>query len=176
MPRRGRQAAPAPHGATDPLPAGGYDWTRFGRHRLRTPAGVVVDVPFPTDTVSHAWVATAWPDARVAGGWARLPWQVEPVTGRGWLVPQQLAAGDVLEFGAHTTAGWLQWHGVLDSYEFDRWLTIQGPYPDAAEAHDDAQRLLAAERFLPALDADPRHAVEPTPCNRRPRRRRHPHR
>jgi hypothetical protein len=36
----------------DPAPAaqfdvGFHDWSRFGRHRLRAPASVVIDVPIP---------------------------------------------------------------------------------------------------------------------------------
>jgi hypothetical protein len=158
--------------APPPVP-GGYDWSRFGRHRLRAPASVVIDVPVPT--VSHVYVSSVWPDARAPGGWARLPWEVDPLTGRGWLLPQQLAAGDIIEFAATTAGGWQRWHGVLDSYEFDRWLTVQGPYPDAAAAQDDAQRLLGLERFLPALDAQPR-AADATPCTRHSRPRCRPHR
>jgi hypothetical protein len=175
---RKRRLLPTPAPTPDPAPptrpaAGSYDWSRFGRHRLRAPASVLIDVPIPT--VSHVSVASAWPDARVTGGWARQPWEADPRTGRGWVLPQQLAAGDVIEFAANTVGGWVRWHGVLDSYEFDRWLTVQGPYPDAAAAHDDAQRLLGLERFLPALDAPPR-AADPGRCTRRPRPRRHPHR
>jgi hypothetical protein len=138
---------------------------QFGRHRLRAPASVVVDLPFPRDQTSHAWIATAWPDADFPGCWARQPWQPHPA-GRGWVLPQQLAAGDVLEFGTHTVGGWRLWHGVLDAYDFDGWLTVQGPYPDAAAAHDDAQRILAADRFLPALAAGPHHVVQPVSCKR----------
>jgi hypothetical protein len=162
----------------DPAPAarldvGGYDWSRFGRHRLRAPASVVIGLPIPN--ASHSSVATVWPDVGMPEGWARLPWGLDPHTGRGWVLPQQLASGDAIEFTATTAGGWVRWHGVLDSCEFDRWVTVQGPYPDAAAAHDDAQRLLVLERFLPALDAHARV----TDCGRRttrPRPRRHPHR
>jgi len=177
--RKRRLPPPRATAATpDPAPAArldvrGYDWSRFGRHRLRAPASVVIDVPIPT--ASHISVSTGWPDARTPGGWARLPWELDPRTGRGWVLPQQLAAGDVIEFAANTADGWVLWYGVLDSYEFDRWVTVQGPYPDAAAAHDDAQRLLGLERFLPALDVQPRASE----CGRRTTRRRprrHPHR
>lgn len=162
----------------DPAPAarhevGGYDWSRFGRHRLRAPASVVIDVPLPP--ASHRSVATVWPDARTPGSWARVPWALDPRTGRGWVLPQQLSAGDVIEFAANTAGGWMRWHGVLDSYEFDRWLTVQGPYPDAAAAYDDAQRLLGLERFLPALHVRAR-VSDSGRCTRRHRSRRHPRR
>ncbi|MGH9228315.1 MAG: hypothetical protein ACRD07_06195 [Acidimicrobiales bacterium] len=102
-----------------------------------------------------------------------MRWDVDPRTGRGWVLPQRLAAGDVVEFGADGPAGPLCWYGVLDSYEYDRWLTVQGPYPSPAAAYDDAQRLLALDRFLPALDSKPPHAAEPGRCTRRDGRRRH---
>lgn len=174
MRRRGRLSTltPAPSSAADSRTTGAYDWMRFGRHRLRAPASVVVDLPCAPEQASHAWIATIWPAVNVPGGWARHPWQPDP-TGRGWVLPQQLAAGDVLEFGTHTAAGgWQLWYGVLDAYEFDRWLTVQGPYTDAAAAHDDAQLLLAAERFLPPLELDDHAAVEHTRCRDVPRRRR----
>jgi hypothetical protein len=148
------------------LPPGGYDWSRFGRHRLRAPASVLIDLPVPTDPRSHPWVASVWPDAQVPGGWGRMPWDFDQRTGRGWVLPQQLAAGDVLEFGADTPAGPRRWFGVLDAYEFDRWVTVQGPYPHAGGAYDDAQRLLALERFLPALDPEAPQAAEPGRCTR----------
>lgn len=175
---RKRRLLPTPAATPDPAPpsrldVGGYDWSRFGRHRLRAPASVVIDVPVLTG--SCASLSSVWPDIRVPGGWARLPWEVDPRTGRGWVLPQQLAAGDVIEFAANTAGGWVRWHGLLDSYEFDRWLTVQGPYPDAAAAHDDAQRLVGLERFLPALDTQAR-AADPGSCTRRPRPRRHPRR
>lgn len=175
---RKRRPLPPPAATPDPAPASrlgaaDYDWSRFGRHRLRAPASVVIDAPVPT--VSHVSVSTVWPDTTMPGGWAQLPWEVDPRTGRGWVLPQQLAAGDVIEFAATSARGWVRWYGVLDSYEFDRWLTMQGPYPDAGAAYDDAQRLLGVERFLPALDAEARV----NDCGRstgRPRPRRHPRR
>lgn len=176
MPKR--RLLPTPATTPDPAPAprpaaSSYDWSRFGRHRLRAPASVVIDVPVPT--LPPVSVSSVWPDAWVTGGWARLPWEADWRTGRGWVLPQQLAAGDVIEFAANTADGWVRWHGVLDSYEFDRWLTVQGPYPDAAAAHDDAQRLLGLERFLPALDVQARIA-DPGRCAQRHRPRRRPHR
>jgi hypothetical protein len=151
----------------------GYDWSRFGRHRLRAPASVVIDLPVPTDAASHVGVASVWPDALVPGGWQRMLWDVDQCTGRGWVLPQQLAAGDVLEFGADNPAGPVRWYGVLDSYEFDRWLIVQGPYPHAAAAYDEAQRLLGLERFLPALETEPAQSAKHSAHARRDRPRRH---
>src|SRR4051794_14685973 len=159
-------------------PAGGqqdnYDWSRFGRHRLRAPDAVIVALPVPVaDARQHVWVATLWPDNRAAGGWARFRWEVDQGTQRGWRLPLQLAAGDVLEFGADTADRPVRWYGIMDSYEVDRWATVQGPYPHPAAAWDDAQKLLALERFLPPLEAET--VTPPKPCHRsheaRPRRR-----
>lgn len=77
----------------------GYDWAHYGRHRLRAPDAVIVELPVPVEASSQVWVATIWPDDRIPGGWARALW--EP-TGRGWRLPLQVAAGDVIEFGADT--------------------------------------------------------------------------
>ena len=147
-----------------------YDWNRRGRHRLRTPAAVVIDLPVPTAVDAHVWVATIWPDAQ-AGGWARALW--EPESRRGWHLPMELAAGDVIEFGADTPARPVRWFGIMDSYEPDRWATIQGPYPSPTDAWDDAQRLLALERFLPPLPTEPLRST--TSCDRTGRERRHRH-
>ena len=105
MRRRNRPAnhlhqPPSPRSAATGQPV--YDWTRFGRHRLRAPDAVIVDLPVPVAAARQVWVATVWPDSRVAGGWARLAWEVDQDTQRGWRLPMQLAAGDVLEFGADT--------------------------------------------------------------------------
>lgn len=157
-----------PTGDDPSMPDSSYDWARFGRHRFRTPAAVMVDSPLPS--AGAGWMATVWPDPHAAGGWGRMLWQPDPAYGRGWLVPDRLALGDVLEFGAHSPAGGGRWYGILDSYEVAAWLTVQGPYPDPAAALAEADRLLAGERYLPPLDAQPRR--EPmTPCVSHPRRR-----
>jgi hypothetical protein len=154
-------------------PPAPYDWNRRGRHRLRAPDGVVIDLPVPVAVNARVWVATIWPDDRVAGGWARAMWESDPI-GRGWRLPMQLAAGDVIEFGADTPTRPIRWFGIMDSYEPDRWATIQGPYTTPADAWRDAQRLLALERFLPTLPTDPPkvHAVSER-TGREHRHRRH---
>ncbi len=144
-----------------------YDWSRRGRHRLRAPDAVIVELPVPVDATARVWVATIWPDPRVLGGWGRALW--EPAV-RGWRLPLQLAAGDVIEFGADTPRRPVRWFGIMDSYDPDRWATFQGPYPHPGEAWADAQRLLALERFQPALDPSP---VKVPLCHARRRRRHH---
>ena len=178
MPRRPPQSPdPNPDRPPGPdRPVAGYDWARFGRHRLRAPNGAIVDLPVPSTACATQWVATVWPDPSSPGGWARALWHSDP-TGRGWQLPHELAAGDVVEFGADTTTGPVRWYGIMDSYEVDRWATLQGPYPAPAAAHAAAQQLLALERYVPPLQTEPDPA--PRPCHRAslPRRaRRHHHR
>lgn len=165
-------SAPMPAVPDPALGASSYDWARFGRHRLRTPGAVVVDSPLLS--AEPGWMATVWPDRLVRGGWGRMLWQRDPAYGRGWVIPDRLALGDVLEFGADGPSGGVRWYGILDSYEVAAWLTVQGPYPDPTAALAEADRLLAGERYLPPLDTDPRRAST-RPCARHPRRRpRHP--
>lgn len=151
----------------------GYDWSRFGCHRLRAPQGLLIDVP-QSQAPPAANVATIWPDPALPGSWAGQAWSADSPDGRGWLLPTRLALGDVVRFA--TPAG--GWHGIVAAYD-DRagWLTVQGPYPTAAHAHAHAQQLLALERYLPPVDADrprlPRRPVLPRPSDGRPRRHRH---
>lgn len=159
-----------PLSADPPVPA--YDWGRFGRHRLRAPNATIIDLPVPIRGDATVWVATTWPDPARPEGWARQVWTLDPVTRRGWQLPYELAAGDVIEFGADTPAGPVRWYGIMDSYEVDRWATVQGPYPHPAPAYDEAQRLLALERYVEALNTEP-PATDP---ELEPARRRHgPH-
>lgn len=167
--RRRTQHTTPPQPATPVSPAGpGYDWARFGRHRLRAPIAVVLDLPVPVAPGARPWVATIWPDPHVAGGWARDVWDVDPERG-GWALPGVLAAGDVLEFGADSPAEPVRWYGIMDGYQHDAHLTVQGPYPHPATAWDDAQRLLATDRYLPPLTAAPSGPA--TSCGSRPRQR-----
>jgi len=99
-----------------------YDWNRRGRHRLRAPAAVVIDLPVPTAVDAHVWVATIWPDDR-AGGWARALWEPE-LSRRGWRLPMELAAGDVIEFAAGAV---VRNHGLLRARPLGH---DPGPVPD----------------------------------------------
>ncbi|HWL41812.1 MAG TPA: hypothetical protein VNQ73_02625 [Ilumatobacter sp.] len=156
MPRRSHPTSPsAPHPAPAPVPVGGgYDWARFGRHRLRAPVAVLVDLPVPVAPDATVWVASIWTDPASGAGWARMVWDRDPERG-GWRLPGPLAAGDVLEFGADTPAGPVRWYGIMDGYDYDRDMTVQGPYPDPATAWSEAQRRLAAARYLPPIAAEP---------------------
>lgn len=145
----------------------GYRWERFGRHAFRVTAATVVDFPLDRNAGIHAWIATVWPDPRRPGGWAQLPWQPEPSVGRGWSISDRLVCGDVVEFGTHhhehnQTS---RWYGIVDSYD-GTWLVLQGPYPDAAHAHANAERLLTAQRY--------REPLRPSTGNHCTRRRHHP--
>ena len=160
-----------PRPETNGTPTASHDWDRYGRHRFRAPAAVVIDDPL---IPSSTWLATIWPEHRVEGGWARILWHPDPPPGRGWSLPDRLALGDVIEFGGDDANGIRRWYGIVDSYEVNAWLTVQGPYPDPGAAHRDAERLLADQRYLPPLDTDP-HPTATRPCARRPRPRgRHP--
>jgi hypothetical protein len=147
-----------------------YDWNRFGRHRLRSPAAVVVDCPVAFN--ANTWMATVWPDERSPEGWSRMLWCPDETIGRGWVIPDRLALGDVIEFGSVTASRDERWYGLLDSYDVSGWLTLQGPYADPGTAQHDADRLLAAERYLPPLAVD--SGQEPArSCRRRRGNRRH---
>lgn len=151
MRRTGRPATP--HTATDPKPAlasRSYDWTRFGRHRLRATAGVLIDSPLPGRNGS--WLGTLWPDPQ-RPGWERMLWEPDSVQSHGWLVPIRLAGGDVIEFGGEQDGQILRWYGIVDSYDAIEWLTIQGPYENPAAAHEDAQRILTHVRYQEPLNA-----------------------
>jgi len=169
-----------PDALTTEMTAPTYDWARFGRHRLRAPNGAIIDLPVHIEATATVWVATTWPDPHQPGGWARHVWALDPTTGRGWQLPHQLAAGDVLEFGADTPYAPVRWYAIMDSYEIDRWATVQGPYPHPSHAHAEAQRLLALERYVEPLHAEPPHQGHnfAAPLPRRHgqhRRRRHQH-
>jgi hypothetical protein len=121
----------------------GYDWSRFGRHRLRTPAGALIDSPL--GSAGTGWLGTLGPSIG-STGWERLLWKRDPHLG-GWTIPARLAGGDVIEFGADHDGQVIRWYGLVDSFDATEWLTVQGPYPDPAAAHDHAERMLAAIRL-----------------------------
>lgn len=166
---------PEPSGHTPPH----YDFGRLGRHRLRAPNGAIIDVPVTVVPAAQVWVATIWPDPNAPGGWSRQLWSLDPATGRGWQLPHQLAAGDIVEFGADTPTQPRRWYGIMDSYTVNEWATVQGPYEHPGDAYDNAQRLLALERFIEPLSAEPPQPatasapIRRTRCNQRPQERRH---
>jgi len=137
-------------------PQGGYDWSRFGRHRLRAPAGVLIDSPLGRP--GAGWLGTLWPAAE-ASGWSRMLWTPDTESG-GWTIPGRLAGGDVIEFGADHAGQTVRWYGILDSYDAIEWLTIQGPYLEPGAAYQDAQLLLGQLRYALVLRAR-------TTCRRR---------
>jgi len=141
-----------------------YDWTRFGRHRLRAPGGVVIDSP--VGAAGTGWLGTLWPSGD-DGGWSRMLWAAEDAVG-GWLVPTRLAGGDVIEFGNDIADRAVRWYGIVDSYDAVEWLTVQGPYRDPWAAHEHAQHLLADLRYLAPL----RTRTSRTRCTRGPASRR----
>lgn len=148
----------SPHDTTQTDPAScppppGYDWARFGRHALRVAGNAVIDFPLPIMAGSTAWIAQIWPDARHDSGWTGSAWQHDPVQGRGWLLPERLSFGDIVEFGVDRPTGRRRptessrWWGIVTSYDGERLLTVQGPYPSAADAHLAAERLVGVDRY-----------------------------
>ena len=71
------------------------------RAQLRSRAGLLLDLPFTP--ASAPWAATLWPDVRSPGGWCRLPWSLAPQ--RGWILPVNLALGDIVEFEFSVATG-----------------------------------------------------------------------
>jgi hypothetical protein len=148
-----------PSRGTQPTAPIVYDWTRFGRHRLRAPAGVVIDSPL--GFAGAGWLSTLWPGGN-EGGWSRMLWTPDDGAG-GWAVPARLAGGDVIEFGNDLADRAVRWYGIVDSYDAVEWLTVQGPYTDPGAADDHAQQLLATIRFQTPL----RTRTRRLPCSRR---------
>jgi hypothetical protein len=135
-----RNLSPHTTAATPPPTA----WTQYGRHRFRTPIGIVIDAPFP---IAGGWMAMIWPDATEPAGWRRLVWQPDTSTGRGWLIPERLGYADVIEFGSDPT-GVRRWYGIVESYEPGTWLTLQGPFPTPADANRAAIELLSPDQHI----------------------------
>lgn len=142
---------------------GGYDWSTFGRHRLRAPAGVLIDSPL--GPAGSGWLGTLWP-VEEAGGWTRMLWTPDTNLG-GWTIPSRLAGGDVIEFGADRAGRVARWYGILDSYDAIEWVAVRGPYSDPLMAYGQAQQLLAGLRF----DSLPRAGRSPVACTRKASRR-----
>lgn len=115
------------------------------RAQLRSRAGLLLDLPFTP--ASAPWAATLWPDVRSPGGWCRLPWSLAPQ--RGWILPVDLALGDIVEFGGVSSTVDRRWWGLVEAYEPDVSLTLLGPMDTADDAHALAQHLLEQGRPAP---------------------------
>jgi hypothetical protein len=111
------------------------------RIRLRSRAGVLLDLPFPP--ASMPWAATLRPDLRAPGGWSRSSWA--PSSPWGWVLPEHLALGDVVEFGGGSSTVDQRWWGLVETYEPDAWLSLIGPLATADDAHALSQSLLQDE-------------------------------
>jgi hypothetical protein len=144
----------------------GASFTDFGRHRFRSPIGIVIDTPFP---IAGGWVAVIWPDAADSSGWRRILWQHDTAAGRGWLIPERLAYADVIEFGSDPT-GSRRWYGIVEKYEPSKWLTVQGPFPTPVEAGRAADGLLNPTQHVPEQRVVSHDRARPARCNTRPQR------
>jgi len=102
-------ARPAVARSADPAAAGSRpNWASFGQHRFRTPGAVVVDNPLPPrGGVDGQCLARRRGSGRLRqDAVAAHP----PHTGP---IPDRLALGDILEFGAHRPAAPLARHPRL---------------------------------------------------------------
>lgn len=103
------------------------------------------DLPTVNGALRRAWIATHWREPGT-GHWQTLAWTPGE---RGWQLPQTLAVGDVLEFGADTTNTYGQsiphsitrWYGWLH-YATDRGIVVYGPFTTAIAAEDAARPLI----------------------------------
>jgi hypothetical protein len=121
-----------------------------GEWVFRHAGGCIIDAPDMTTIEAcfetpYRWVATMWPDTRRPDGWGVLEWQVAE---RGWVIPQSLAVGDVIEFGitwADHPRGidgpTVRWFGWLDNTT-TRALIIHGPYHHPTNAAAAARPLI----------------------------------
>lgn len=69
-----------------------------------------------------------------------MPWTAAPH--RGWILPADLALGDVVEFGGMSPIADQRWWGLVEAYEPDASLTVLGPMLAADDAYALAQKLL----------------------------------
>ena len=110
-----------------------------------------------------------------------MPWPLDVAGGRGWRWPPRIAVGDVIEFGVdqrpkRRKVVSTRWWGVIADYDGSWLLSVQGPYPNPAHAHEDADRLIQARHAQvsgtscpepPALEPEP---VAPHRCRVRTHR------
>ncbi len=113
---------------------------------FRHAGGCVID--FPDITVDNPpawqpwrWIATVWPDQYRPDGWAAFEWAQGE---RGWILPDTLAVGDVIEFGLawFDASGqcvcvhrWFGWMPYATHYA----LVVTGPFEDPRLAFAEAR-------------------------------------
>ena len=117
------------------------------------------DLDIPPGATGYRWIATLWPENLASCGWALDEW---PRARRGWVIPEHLAVGDLIEFGAaYTTttssACDLRWYAWL-RYATDVALVVAGPYPNPATAWADASRRSRRETMGRTAHVIPRGA------------------
>ncbi|MCU1364871.1 MAG: hypothetical protein JWL72_4481 [Ilumatobacteraceae bacterium] len=103
------------------------------------------DLPVPHGPQRRAWIATHWREPGT-GHWKSFAWTPGE---RGWQLPQTLAVGDVLEFGADTLdpyglpipGSMTRWYGWLH-YATNRGIVVYGPFTKAVAAEDAARPLV----------------------------------
>ena len=131
-------------------------------------SSTVIDFPLHSTTAARAWVATMWPDTRIAGGWQRQAWQPGPA-GRGF-VPAVVELGDVLQFGIEhlpplgarpAEPEVSLWHGYLHAVHADS-ILVHGPHPTPRQALAAAQHALVEQIHHTA------HTTELRPTAARP--------
>ena len=116
------------------------DFATLDRHVLRVAHGSLLDNPIDADPGSNVWIATVWADRQQTGGWGRLIWDRHP-SGRGWTIHPLTHLGDVIEFGADSSAAVVRWYGyVADADETS--IDLVGPFPSAAETQADGSMSL----------------------------------
>ena len=115
------------------------------RHVLRVAHGSLLDNPLDPAPGSQVWVATIWPDREQFGGWGRLAWDRHP-TGRGWAIHPMTHLGDVIEFGADTTAATDRWYSYVQDAD-ETSLHLVGPFAEPRHASDDARASLIRWRI-----------------------------
>ena len=127
------------------------DFATLDRHVLRVAHGSLLDNPLDPDLGAKVWVATIWPDREQLGGWGRVVWERHP-TGRGWTIHPMTHLGDIVEFGADTTAAISRWYSYVQDAD-ETSLQLVGPFAEPRQASDDARASLVRWRVERRLSA-----------------------
>ncbi len=130
-----------------------------GEWVFRFAGGCLIDTP-DLPAGGYRWASTLW--LATPGQWSRLMW----VQGeRGWMLPNTLMSGDVVEFGvtpldkhrrpvARDTTLWYGWL----QHATDRAIVVHGPYPTPGDALTAARPLIdevrLAQLMLPPMGDD----------------------